>query len=122
MALSVLVADDSKLSRRSVKKSLPPELDYDISEATNGQEAIDLLAENTFDLVLLDLTMPDVDGVDVLEYLSKREQCFPNVIVISADFQPEKQRIVLSLGAKRFIRKPLDKEELAMTMFELGYL
>ncbi|MBB66049.1 response regulator [Alteromonas sp. KS69] len=122
MALSVLVTDDSKLSRRSVKKSLPPELDYDISEATNGQEAIDLLAENTFDLVLLDLTMPDVDGVDVLEYLSKREQCFPNVIVISADFQPEKQRIVLSLGAKRFIRKPLDKEELAMTMFELGYL
>ena len=122
MALSVLVTDDSKLSRRSVKKSLPPELDYYISEATNGQEAIDLLAENTFDLVLLDLTMPDVDGVDVLEYLSKREQCFPNVIVISADFQPEKQRIVLSLGAKRFIRKPLDKEELAMTMFELGYL
>lgn len=122
MALSVLVTDDSKLSRRSVKKSLPPELDYDISEATNGQEAIDLLAENTFDLVLLDLTMPDVDGVDVLEYLSKREQCFPNVIVISADFQPEKQRIVLSLGAQRFIRKPLDKEELAMTMFELGYL
>jgi len=122
MALSVLVTDDSKLSRRSVKKSLPPELDYDISEATNGQEAIDLLAENTFDLVLLDLTMPDVDCVDVLEYLSKREQCFPNVIVISADFQPEKQRIVLSLGAKRFIRKPLDKEELAMTMFELGYL
>mgnify|MGYP003679535723 CR=1 FL=1 len=100
MALSVLVTDDSKLSRRSVKKSLPPELDYDISEATNGQEAIDLLAENTFDLVLLDLTMPDVDGVDVLEYLSKREQCFPNVIVISADFQPEKQRIVLSLGCK----------------------
>ena len=122
MALSVLVTDDSKLSRRSVKKSLPPELDYDITEATNGQEAIDLLAENTFDLVLLDLTMPDVDGVDVLEYLSKREQCIPNVIVISADFQPEKQRIVLSLGAKRFIRKPLDKEELAMTMFELGYL
>ncbi|AMJ75652.1 MULTISPECIES: response regulator [Alteromonas] len=122
MALSVLVADDSKLSRRSVKKSLPPELDYDISEATNGQEAIDLLAENTFDLVLLDLTMPEVDGVDVLEYLSKREDAFPNVIVISADFQPEKQRIVLSLGAQRFIRKPLDKEELAMTMFELGYL
>ena len=34
----------------------------------------------------------------------------------------EKQKIVLSLGAKRFLRKPLDKEELAMTLFELGYL
>jgi len=121
MAISVLVADDSKLSRRSVKKSLPPELDYDILEAANGQEAITLLSQHSFDLVLLDLTMPEVDGVGVLEYLSQQESS-PNVIVISADFQPEKQRIVLSLGAKRFIRKPLDKEELAMTLFELGYL
>lgn len=121
MAISVLVADDSKLSRRSVIRSLPPELEYDISEATNGKEAIALLAQQTFELILLDLTMPEVDGVGVLEYLSAQE-IKTNVIVISADFQPEKQRIVLSLGAKRFIRKPLDKEELAMTMFELGYL
>ncbi|WP_421132418.1 response regulator [Alteromonas sp. A079] len=121
MAIPVLVADDSKLSRRSVIRSLPPELEYDITEATNGQEAIDALSDNTYSLLLLDLTMPEKDGVDVLKYLDERGD-MPNVIVISADFQPEKQRIVLSLGAKRFIRKPLDKEELAMTLFELGYL
>jgi two-component system chemotaxis response regulator CheY len=121
MAIPVLVADDSKLSRRSVIRSLPPELEYDITEATNGQEAIDALSGNTYSLLLLDLTMPEKDGVDVLKYLNERGD-MPNVIVISADFQPEKQRIVLSLGAKRFIRKPLDKEELAMTLFELGYL
>jgi len=121
MSLSVLVADDSKLSRRSVIRALPQDLEYDITEATNGQEAIDALSESNFALVLLDLTMPEVDGVGVLEFLYERPDT-PNVIVISADFQPEKQKIVMSLGAKRFLRKPLDKEELAMALFELGYL
>ena len=43
MSISVLVADDSKLSRRSVIRSLPQDLEYDIAEATNGQEAINAL-------------------------------------------------------------------------------
>jgi len=121
MSISVLVADDSKLSRRSVIRSLPEELEYEITEATNGREAIEHLKANSFNLLLLDLTMPEVDGVGVLEYLHAHQDPL-NVIVISADFQPEKQKIVMSLGAKRFLRKPLDKEELAMVLFELGYL
>ncbi|MFC3200922.1 response regulator [Alteromonas oceani] len=121
MSLTVLVADDSKLSRRSVIRALPPELETTVIEATNGKEAIETLSGNAVQLVLLDLTMPEIDGVGVLEYLSEQPSS-PDVIVISADFQPEKQRIVMSLGAKRFLRKPLDKEELAMTLFELGYL
>ncbi|BFT31405.1 response regulator [Alteromonas sp. D210916BOD_24] len=121
MSISVLVTDDSKLSRRSVIRSLPQELEYEITEATNGKEAITILKENKFQLILLDLTMPEIDGVGVLEYLYEQKDS-TNVIVISADFQPEKQKIVMALGAKRFLRKPLDKEELAMTLFELGYL
>lgn len=121
MTIRVLVADDSRLSRRSVIKALPPELEFDISEASNGKEAIQLLEKSNYQLMLLDLTMPELDGVGVLEHLTGVQRK-PNVIVISADFQPEKQRTVMSLGASKFIRKPLDKEELAMTLFELGYL
>ncbi|KXJ59529.1 MAG: two-component system response regulator [Alteromonas sp. Nap_26] len=121
MSISVLVADDSKLSRRSVVRSLPQELTYDIAEATNGEEAIHALSERKFDLLLLDLTMPIIDGIGVLEHLQTQESA-PQVIVISADFQPEKQKNVMALGAKRFLRKPLDKDELAMVFFELGYL
>ncbi len=121
MSLTVLVADDSKLSRRSVIRAIPPELDVSITEAANGREAIEVLGAEEVQLLLLDLTMPEVDGVGVLEYLSEQPAA-PDVIVISADFQPEKQRIVMSLGAKRFLRKPLDQEELAMTLFEMGYL
>ncbi|GEA05815.1 response regulator [Alteromonas sp. KUL42] len=121
MSISVLVADDSKLSRRSVIRSLPQELTYNIAEATNGEEAIHALSEQKFELLLLDLTMPTVDGIGVLKFLNTSESA-PNVIVISADFQPEKQKNVMELGAKRFLRKPLDKDELAMVFFELGYL
>ncbi len=121
MSLTVLVADDSKLSRRSVMRAIPPELNAHIIEAANGREAIEHLSNPEIKLLLLDLTMPEVDGVGVLEYLSGQPTA-PDVIVISADFQPEKQRIVMSLGAKRFLRKPLDQEELAMTLFELGFL
>ncbi|MBU3021168.1 response regulator [Aestuariibacter sp. A3R04] len=121
MAVPLLVADDSRLSRRSVIKALPPELTFSITEAVNGREAIEHLQSDSFKLLLLDLTMPEVDGVGVLEFISTHAVNI-DVIVISADFQPEKQRIVLELGAKKFIRKPLDSEELAMTLFELGYL
>ncbi|NVK55615.1 MAG: response regulator [Alteromonadaceae bacterium] len=121
MSLTVLVADDSKLSRRSVIRAIPSELDATVKEASNGREAIEQLSDTEIQLLLLDLTMPEVDGVGVLEYLSGQPKA-PDVIVISADFQPEKQRIVMSLGAKRFLRKPLNQEELAMTLFELGYL
>lgn len=121
MTVPLLVADDSRLSRRSVIKALPPEIEFSITEVTNGREAIEQLESSAFKLILLDLTMPELDGVGVLEYLSGKHER-PDVIVISADFQPEKQRIVMELGAQKFIRKPLDKEELAMTLFELGYL
>ena len=89
MSLTVLVADDSKLSRRSVIRALPPELEITVIEATNGKEAIETLSGNAVQLVLLDLTMPEIDGVGVLEYLSEQPSS-PDIIVISADFQPEK--------------------------------
>lgn len=119
--VKVLVADDSRLSRRTVIKSLPPEIAFDITEASDGNEAITYLSQSSFNLLLLDLTMPGADGVAVLEYIQNSESSV-DVIVISADFQPEKQRTVMSLGAKRFLRKPLNTEELAMVLFELGYL
>ncbi|WP_218355046.1 response regulator [Alteromonas lipotrueiana] len=121
MVMRVLVTDDSRLSRRNAIRALPPELEYDICEAANGKEAIALLNKTPFELLLLDLTMPEIDGVGVLEHLVDKHQK-PHTVVISADFQPEKQRIVMGLGAVKFIRKPLDPEDLAMTLFELGYL
>ena len=50
MTVPLLVADDSRLSRRSVLKALPPEIEFTVTEAANGREAIDLLEKNGFRL------------------------------------------------------------------------
>ena len=119
MSISVLVADDSKLSRRSVIRSLPQDLEYDITEATNGQEAINALSESEFALVLLDLTMPEVDGVQVLERIkAEKIECF--VLVISADIQQQMKQKVAQLGAIDFINKPINKSALSEVLHKFG--
>ena len=105
MSLSVLVADDSKLSRRSVIRALPEDLEYNITEAINGQEAIDALSESNFALVLLDLTMPEVDGVGVLEFLHEKTDA-PNVIVISADFNLKSKKLFYLSELSVFFANP----------------
>ncbi len=121
MSLSILVTDDSRMSRRNAIKALPEELSPTITEAGNGREAIALLEQQKFDLLLLDLTMPEIDGIGVLEFLFQQQNP-PAVIVVSADIQPQSQQMVLELGAKKFLKKPLNPDELAMTLFELGFL
>jgi CheY-like chemotaxis protein len=121
MGIALLVTDDSKLSRRNAIKSLPPELTFDITEAANGREAMEALSKQSYQLLLLDLTMPEIDGIGVLEFLLEQPSG-PDVIVVSADLQPDTQRIVIALGARKFLEKPIASEALAMTLFELGYL
>lgn len=118
MSLTILIADDSKLSRKSLIKNLPQDLQYDIIEASNGKEAIQLLKTDPLDLLILDLTMPEVDGIAVLEFINSWGYTLP-VIVISADFQPKRQEQIQALGFKHFIKKPFNEDQLALAFFEL---
>jgi len=111
----VLICDDSALARKMARKSLPLDFAESIAQASNGEEAIRLLAEQRFDLLLLDLTMPVLDGVGVLERL-KHQDIDIFTIVISGDIQPEMQSRVRQLGALDFIPKPICADKLAQTL------
>ncbi|WP_462176496.1 response regulator [Pseudoalteromonas gelatinilytica] len=116
---SVLVCDDSNIARKQVVRCLGDCLDADIQQATNGREALALLREQNFDLLCLDLTMPEVDGVAVLEMIkAEKIECF--VIVISADIQAEMKQRVVKLGAIDFIDKPIDLVRLKATLHKFG--
>lgn len=106
MSSSVLICDDSNLARKQVLRSLPESLSANAQLATNGAEALELLNSQHFDVLFLDLTMPVVDGLGVLQGI-KDAGISINVFVISADIQPEMQNKVLELGAKAFLRKPV---------------
>ncbi|MDE1072487.1 response regulator, partial [Escherichia coli] len=78
--------DDSTVARKQVVRCLNECITADIMQAKNGREALELMKTHNFDLLCLDLTMPEIDGVQVLERIKAQKiECF--VLVISADIQ-----------------------------------
>ena len=119
MNFSVLVCDDSTVARKQVVRCLNECIDADIKQAKNGKEALELMKTQSFDLLCLDLTMPEVDGVQVLEAIKAQKiECF--VLVISADIQEQMKLRVTQLGAIDFIRKPIDKPRLKEVLHKFG--
>ncbi|MDP5136488.1 response regulator [Rheinheimera baltica] len=121
MALTALICDDSLLARNQLKKSLPADFDASITTASNGLEALAVLRSQEIGIVFLDLTMPELDGVGVLEAI-KAEAMDCLVIVVSADIQPEMQKRVMELGALAFIQKPASAAKLADVMHKYGLI
>ncbi len=93
----------------------------EITFASNGREALDAIREGRGEMVFLDLTMPEMDGYQVLETI-KSEGLDAMVIVISGDIQPEAHSRVTSLGAMDFIQKPVNPEKLELTLKKFGLI
>lgn len=121
MATPLLICDDSNMARKQVKRSLPEEWEVDISFATNGLEALEVIRSGKGEMVFLDLTMPEMDGYGVLETI-QQEGLKSVVIVISGDIQPEAQARVKNMGALDFIKKPIDKDKLHAVLLKFGLL
>ncbi len=123
MIASILVVDDSKSSRK-VNVALIRELvgsEVTCLEATGGEQALQILASQHVDLVLLDLTMPGVSGFDVLAEM-RRQNLNSRVIVVSADIQRLAKEKVAALGATGFIDKPIRLEPLRAMLSHLGVI
>jgi CheY-like chemotaxis protein len=111
MTISVLICDDSNIARKQLRKALPESWKENVTFATNGQEALDALRAGGFDVLFLDLTMPVLDGFEVLTAI-KAEGLQIKTIVVSADLQAEAKRKVVADGAIDFIRKPASADTL----------
>jgi len=111
MKCKTLVVDDSSLARRMSRRILE-ELGHDVEEASDGAQALELYALNQYDLIILDMVMHGMYG---LEVLTKLRQLNPaaRVIVVTADIQRSTRDQVQAAGAAAMVNKPLNKEELA---------
>ncbi|MCK7460309.1 response regulator [Idiomarina aminovorans] len=119
--MKVLICDDSKVARKSIELSLPKSWDIEVRFAENGQEALDLVEQGLAELLFLDLTMPVMDGFEVLQNIRERElDCL--TIVVSGDIQEASQRRVEKLGALGFIKKPIVTEELQSLLQRYGLI
>lgn len=103
-AVSVLVVDDSAYARRILAAPLR-KAGYDVQEASSGMSAIESYFLRKPDVVLLDLTMEDMGGVEVLTRLREMDPG-ARVIVISADVQATTAGVVKEAGALEFLGKP----------------
>ncbi|UTF60360.1 response regulator [Gilvimarinus sp. DA14] len=121
MSTPLLICDDSKMARNQVARSLPDTLDVDVSFATNGMEALQAIRDGRGEIVFLDLTMPEMDGYQVLEQIAA-EQLKCVVIVISGDIQPSARERVTGLGALDFIKKPVNTQSLQETLRKFGLI
>jgi two-component system KDP operon response regulator KdpE len=105
----ILVVDDEPPMRKYLSANLKAS-DYDVLLAADGSEALGLLAQETLDLVILDIMLPGPDGLEVLQHL-RHDQRVP-VIVVSARGRDDDKVIALDLGADDYLTKPFSVDEL----------
>jgi two-component system nitrogen regulation response regulator NtrX len=110
----ILIIDDEKVIRATLKEILEYE-NYKISEAQDGEEGLKMLQEEDFDLVLCDIKMPKMDGLEVLEHASQMEKQ-PQFIMISAHGSIETAVEATKKGAFDFVPKPPDLNRLLLTV------
>jgi len=109
-ANKILIVDDEKNIRMTISQALE-DMDVEIETAVSGEEALSKVKEVDFELVLLDLSMPGIDGIEVLEKLSK-ERPDIRIIMITAHGTIDSAVDAMKLGAVDFIQKPFTPDEI----------
>jgi two-component system chemotaxis response regulator CheY len=103
----ILLVDDSGMARRGVRQILEAE-GYVVAEAEDGLIALERYFLEKPDLVLLDLVMRGMNGLDVLKKLTELDAA-ARVIIVSADVQDSSRELAVAAGAAGFLNKPVDR-------------
>lgn len=101
-----LIVDDSSTMRQLIGFAVRRVPGLDLVEAENGVEALRILGERSFDLILLDINMPVMSGFTLLEELQARGNVTPVIVVTTEDAQEDIDR-ALALGAAAYVMKPV---------------
>ncbi len=107
----VLVVDDSKVMREMIAACLRPDPNLTVTQAASGLEAIERLSLKTFDVVVLDLNMPDIGGLEVVEFVRSQDKLrvLP-ILIVTTRGEDTARAAVLAAGASRYMTKPFAPE------------
>ena len=110
----ILIIDDEKKYGEVLKLCLEKFDFYEATSCTSGFEGLERLGKEKFDLIILDILMPKMEGCEVLEQV--RKICNIPVIILSAFLPPLVENQIIQLGAFACLRKPVDIEQIILTI------
>ena len=118
--LSILVAEDNRTNQKVITRLLE-HAGHEVQIASNGQGAVDALDEGRFDIVLMDINMPDMDGIETVKLLRfiHPAESLPPIVALSADATPETQAACREIGFSGYLLKPIDTNALLRKLDEL---
>ena len=112
MGKRVMTVDDSATVRQVLHMTLE-EAGYDVVEAVDGADALEKLSEKSVDMLVTDLNMPKVDGIDLIQQVRQKPgNRFMPIIMLTTESQPEKKSAGKTAGASGWITKPFRPEQL----------
>jgi two-component system chemotaxis response regulator CheY len=117
LPFNVLVVDDSATTRAMIISAIEVLEDTRVVEANNGFDALRLLPLMPFDLIITDINMPDISGLELINFLKKNPEHknIPLIVLSTEKSEKDKER-GLVLGASEYLVKPFDPEKLRMVV------
>jgi len=116
--ITLLIAEDDLFNRLLIVSMLAKNKQIEVLEAKDGEEALEMLKEEAIDIVLLDIHMPKMDGIETLKEIRQIENIADiPIMVISSDETEEKQS--LALGANAFVAKPFNLKALEQQIYDV---
>ncbi|HNN87100.1 MAG TPA: response regulator [Pseudomonadales bacterium] len=116
--MKMLIVDDSTVMQRKIQRSITLEQVTDFLTASNGVEAVEVFKRELPELVTMDLTMPEMDGVECVQHLVAIK---PDVMILVISSLSDKATTIQAMknGAKGFLTKPFDDEQINAALEEL---
>ncbi len=118
--LNILIADDNPVNQKLAERVLT-KLGYTPAKALNGQEALNSLEQNSFDIILMDIQMPVMDGLEATQKIRRQTKDQPVIIAMTANAMAGDKETCLQAGMDDYISKPI-KLDLVIKMLEKWYL
>jgi len=117
---NILIVEDSKAIRSMIRVALEEVGGFITAEAGNGFEALKTLPTRQFDLIITDINMPDINGLELIGYV-KSNPTYRDIplIIVSTEKSEEDKKRGMALGAAGYVVKPFKKEELVAMVMRL---
>ena len=119
--LRILIAEDNLINMKLAKTVLS-KLGYHTDAAANGKIAVEMFAQSKYDLIFMDVLMPDIDGLEATRLIRKMDRKQPRIVAMTANAMPEDKNDCIRAGMDDYLAKPIEMKPLMQVLMETANL